>query len=295
MFSWRQRRALIQGIGIAVLIAALPSLSAGQPGGAARSIVFVLDNDLIAVRGAGVPPDHDYTHGAIVSLGRASAPGFVRRAFGRKPGCQDRDSRRLGCLAATTTLGQAIYTPRRDAAEPVPGERPYAGWLYASMMVHMVRPGRARSFGAEVGVTGPASLAEPVQEGAHRLLRNEPQLGWEHQLRNGPGVALRYSEVRRTERPVGDVGVGGLALRWGANVGTVGTTMSAGAEGSLGTRGDLPWSPSQPEFEHPTRWYALVGYRQDAVLRSALIEGRGESGRAERRVLVGQVEAGVGY
>ena len=51
----------------------------------------------------------------------------------------------------------------------------------------------------------------------------------------------------------------------------------------------------QPEFEQPTRLYAVVGYRQDAVLRSDFIDGRGDSGRAERRGLVGQVEAGVGY
>ena len=118
-----------------------------------------IENDLIAVRGVGAPPDYDYTHGTRVAAAWAGAPAWVRRATGRRPACRDAAARQLGCVATALEVGQEIYTPRRDAPRPVPGERPYAGWLYASAAVRTVSPGRVRAAGIEVGVTGAPSLA----------------------------------------------------------------------------------------------------------------------------------------
>ena len=272
-----------------------PAAVAAQAPSAAHSIVVTIDNDLIAIRGAGVPPDYDYTHGATVAISWAGAPESLRRALGRRHNCPGAEARHRGCIATALAVGQRIYTPRHDAAEPVAGERPYAGWLYAAAMVRVVARDYVRSLGAEVGVTGPPSLAEPVQNGVHRLLHNEAQRGWTHQLSAAPGFAVRYDEVRRSEWEVGRMGLAAIALRWGATAGTVVTGFAGGAEGTLGLRGDLPWSPSEPEVARPTRLSVLVAFRQDAILHNVFVEGRGASGRAEPRPFVGQAELGVRY
>ena len=258
-----------------LLLGAVPAAAGAQLVGPARSVALRLDNDLIALRGAGVPPDHDYTHGARITLAWAGAPPFVRRVHGRASACRTPEARRAGCVATAVAVGQEIYTPRRDAPSPVPGERPYGGWLFASATTRVVEPGRARSFGADIGVSGPLSLAEPVQDGVHRLLRNEAQLGWAHQLPTALGVTVRYGEVRRAERTMGRSAARAVALRWGAAAGTVVTALLVGGDVALGLGGSgVPWSPAEPEVERPMRVYALAGYRQDAVLHDAFIDGR---------------------
>ena len=134
-----------------------------------------------------------------------------------------------------------------------------------------------------------------MQDGAHRLLGNETQLGWAHQLPTSFGVTVRYGEGRRAERTLGQSAAAAVALRWGAVAGTVITALSAGADATLGLRGDRPWSPAEPEVEQPARFYARAGVRQDVVLRNVFVEGRPGSGRAERRPFVAQADVGVGY
>ena len=283
------------GAPLALLVAFMPALAVAQSAGAARSVALVFDNDLIAVRGAGVPPDYDYTHGAMVAISWAGAPRFLRLTLGRESNCRLAEARRAGCIATAITIGQAIYTPRRDSVMPIPGERPYAGWLYASATARRVATGRARSLGVEVGVTGPPSLAEPVQDGVHRLLGNEAQLGWAHQLPTHVGFAVRYDEVRRVDRMSGGT-AGAMSFRWAAVAGTEIAALSAGADVTVGLHSDLPWTPREPEVERPSRLYLLAGYRQYAVLRNVFVEGRpGGSGRAELKSHVGQLGAGVGF
>ena len=280
---------------VVVLVASPLATATAQAAVAKRSVEFTLDNDLLAVRGAGPPPDYDYTQGMRVALAWSGATSLVRQLLGRPPNCRSLEAVRAGCISTAITLGQEIYTPRRDSSQPVPGERPYAGWLYASATARRAKPGRVRSLGVELGVSGPPSLAEPVQNGVHRMLRNQPQLGWAHQLPTALGVTVRYGEGRRTERALGRSAVGDAVLRWSAAAGTVVTSLSAGADATLGLRGDLPWSPSEPEVPQPTRLYVRAGVRQDAVLRNVFVDGRGGSGRADRRLFVAQAEVAIGY
>jgi hypothetical protein len=47
---------------------------------ATRSVIITIDNDLIAVRGRGAPPDYDYTHGAIYTHSYGSI-SLIMHAF----------------------------------------------------------------------------------------------------------------------------------------------------------------------------------------------------------------------
>jgi hypothetical protein len=284
-------------------LTSLPAGVAAQDGpagrdGSRRAVRVVVDNDLFAVRGGGVPPDYDYTHGTRATVAWRAAPRWLRRrggVSGTAPGCHTAAARAMGCRAASLTVGQEIYTPRQDAPAPVPGERPYAGWLHATGAAVAVRAGRTRTLAVTAGVTGPPSLARPVQDGVHRLMRNQPQLGWAHQLRAGAGVEVAYAEVRRGERRVGGSGIAAVRGQWGATLGTVRAGLGVGGDGTLGLRGPRPWSPAEPEVERPPRAYLLGGVRQDWVLRDAFVEGRGARAGAVRRPLVPQGEVGGGY
>ncbi len=283
-YSRRIRRCAVTAAAL------LPCCVAAQEPAATRALRLTVDNDLIALRGAGVPPDYDYTHGMRLAAAWDGAPRGLRRLARRPARCRSPGGRDRGCLVTAVEVGQEIYTPRRDAPTPVPGERPYAGWLYASAAARGVTPGHVRTLRATAGVTGAASLAEQVQDGVHRLLHNAPQLGWAHQLGTAPGVALSYDEAHR---------LGALRGYWGVTAGTVRVAASAGAELTVGLGAQRAWSPLEPEMERPRRAFVVVGYRQDWVGRDVLIEGRrsdrAAGAGARRRPLVGQAELGAGY
>lgn len=286
------RRFLAAALVAAGTVSAVPAHAQFQH--ATRVVQVGFENDLIAVRGPGVPDDYDYTSGLRFSMLRSTAPSWLRELV-KHPGRCDADvGRHGGCVATGAGVMQQIYTPRQNSSTPVPGERPYAGWLFGSLDMTLVSPGRSRTFGVDAGVTGPMSFAERVQNGLHHLLDNTPKLGWKDQVANAPGLVVRYDEGLRGERARGRA-VTAVDLHWGAATGNIVNALTVGAEVSVGLRASLPWSPAEPRIERPTRAYLFVAYQQDAVLQSVLIEGRDDAPGAARRPLVGQVEAGLGY
>ena len=239
-------------------------------GAASAQVQVVIDNDLFGVRGADdPPPDYEYTHGLSVSW----------------------DAR----AGTRWEVGQRIYTPRRDAEEPLPGERPYAGWLFGAWE-RTATGARARSaLQVEAGVTGPPSLAEPVQNGLHRLAGYERQRGWAHQLRFEPGVVVSYT---RESRVMG-TGAGAARLEvlpsWAVRAGNVRTAAEAGVRARLGFRAGDAWAGAGAE----PGWSGWIeaGARQEAVLRDLFIDGSTFAERSpdvERRTWVAQGEAAFG-
>src|SRR5690606_6337352 len=109
----------------------------------------------------------------------------------------------LRCLACTAPrafelrFGQEIYTPENTwSSELVADERPYAGWSYGALALQGERPastGRRVGFDSvalEVGVVGPASLAERTQTLLHREKEVAMPRGWDHQLGNELGAVV---------------------------------------------------------------------------------------------------------
>jgi hypothetical protein len=210
-------------------------------------VTITLDNDILALRGRGAPADYDYTHGLTVAVKTDSARRFL--------------------------VGQRIYTPRRDAPEPVPGERPYAAWLFAGAQIARGE----RTAAVEIGITGPAALGEPVQNGVHRLLGSERQEGWEHQLGFEPGILLRLQEARRW-----DWGPAQIRPEVSIALGNVRTAADAGAHAAVG-RGRGP--------------YARIGARREWVLRDLFLDGNTFRSRSSARKLpfVSEGEAAAGF
>lgn len=247
---------------------AIPCVAVAQR---AETITLRFDNDILALRGRGAPPDYDYTQGLHLTAEFHVLPRPFRRWMSAEEPSGART--RLG-------VGQRIYTPRQDGSEPVPGERPYAGWLFMGADVLIPLSGIEHRIGVELGVTGPAALGELVQNGFHRLVGSTQQEGWNHQLQGELAGLVRYGAAWPQEfggvhvRPQGEIGVG---------------TLWSGAAGGLDLRFGAP-----PEARG---LYAEGQVRQEWVARNLFLDGNTfhESVRAEKRAWVSEVGVGIGY
>ena len=225
-----------------------------------------IDNDVFAVRGLGRrPPDYEYTHGTIVSW---------------------------NARGGRWEVGQRIYTPRRDSTAPVPGERPYAGWLYGAWERIALSPRTRTRLRIEAGVTGPPSLAEPVQDAIHRLGGYERQLGWAHQLGFEPGVVASYGREHRLAAVVRGTTRWEALPSWTVRAGNVRTGAEAGVRARLGFGAGDAWTGAGAA-PGVSGWLEVAG-RQEVVLRDLFLDGntvRGRDPPVEKRRWVAQGEA----
>lgn len=223
-------------------------------------------------------PDHDYTHGMWAAAELTGAPVWGRLAPGVAP-CGE-EAPGAPCAETRVEVGQRIFTPYYDAAEPVPGERPYAGWLYAAATARLRAPGLRREVRVEAGVTGPPSLGGSVHRAYHHLLGVWEPRGWEGQLAFEPAASLRWREWRpRSAR------IGGATLEagseWSAALGTLRTSAALGLR-ARAERGAL---------------HAVGAAAGEWVGRDLFLDGntlRDGGVRVERRPWVGRWSAGVG-
>lgn len=194
--------------------------AARRAGGA---VALALDNDIFATT------DRHYTNGVRLAIMLPPTRGMERGAA------------RLGRAADWgLVFGQQIFTPEDLAArEPVPDDRPYAGWLYAGIVLRLRggdpwnQPGGLPvldTFELDLGAVGSWSLADATQRYVHRALNADEPGGWEHQVQQGPALQvswLRQVRLLHARLPLGlELDVTPHA---GAAVGTVLTQGRAGA------------------------------------------------------------------
>lgn len=150
------------------------------------SVGLVWENDLFA------KTDRHYTNGVRLTL-MLPPPRALSDAVGRGLG----RSCDWGIVA-----GQQIFTPEDlTTEEPAAGDRPYAGWLYAGIVLR-VRGGGAWDdgerfpvldmFELDVGFVGHGSLADATQRTIHALTGSELPRGWRTQICDGPGVQVTW-------------------------------------------------------------------------------------------------------
>ncbi|HEY7860534.1 MAG TPA: lipid A-modifier LpxR family protein, partial [Gemmatimonadaceae bacterium] len=123
-------------------------------------------------------PDGEYTNGLRVSLSRSAAPLWGRFVLSAAP-CTGRESAGTRCLTTEFAIAQQMYTPeplshhasdlesRRTSAQsrvltgesasdsvisaPIPGDRPFAGWLHGDVTANIISEKRLTSFGLVAG------------------------------------------------------------------------------------------------------------------------------------------------
>ena len=242
------------------------------------------DNDTDAyVPGPGTT-DRNYTQG--VRVNRFAPPGVlpgpVRWFADRVPGFGARGTERQFGLAA----GQEIYTPDAlSTRTPILGDRPYAGWLYAGGILTRRDERVMRSLEVQLGMVGPASRAEDVQRWWHRRLGIRPPQGWDHQLRDEPGLIV---SCQQRWRPWGRRRHLDLVPHGGVTLGNVRTEANVGGTLRFGLPlpDDFgPWR-NAPATSERTRFdlYVFARVEGRGVARNLFLDGNtfGPSQRVSR-------------
>jgi len=96
------------------------------------------------------------------------------------------------------SLTQQMFTPT-DLTQStlIEDDRPYAGWLYGEIGLHQSSPRHLDSLSLQVGVVGPASGMEQLQEFVHKKIDSDIAQGWDNQIKNELGVQLNYQHKWR--------------------------------------------------------------------------------------------------
>jgi len=260
-----------------------------------------------------VNTDRHYTHGTRfgwVSDKTTGGPDVVRDTLDMLYPLADVSGGRIGF-----TLGQSIFTPEDTATRDlVLDDRPYAGWLYGAVALYAEADWTGPtgheyttldSVELSLGVVGPASYADEVQNGWHEIIGVSRANGWDHQLDNEPAVALFFERKWRPD----PLEVGGfeadLIPHLGGSLGNVFTLANAGITFRIGENLKTDFGPPQirPAFSGPGAvspdtdwaWYLFAGAQGNAVGRNIFLDGNtfSDSHSVDSKPFVGDFQFGA--
>ncbi len=134
------------------------------------------------------------------------------------------------------SLGQNIYTPENISRKDlIKDDRPYAGWTYLSLTFHVKNTVKLDVFEVTMGIVGPSSLAEETQRIIHGWIESKDPKGWDHQLRNEPGLIIGWQRNWRLFNKGMGSGFGfDVIPHIGGVVGNVATFANIGGEMRIG-------------------------------------------------------------
>ena len=180
-------------------------------------------------------------------------------------------------------IGQNIYTPdNTEATALVPGDRPYAGWLYLGVGVVWKNAQVRNSLVLNIGVVGSWSYAQEAQRLVHDLRGLNHPNGWDNQLHNELGVVAVYEREWRWPKQERRIGFDWEFIpHAGIAVGNVQTYANAGAELRAGFNlpDDFGTVPIGPVATTSTPVDGAQGARRSRHSVGAYVFGRAD-GRA---------------
>ncbi|MFT6387533.1 MAG: hypothetical protein ACJAUP_000904 [Cellvibrionaceae bacterium] len=236
---------------------------------------FYLDNDLFS------DTDDGYTNGIRFSAVSPDLDDFDEdpilpswlRSINRKLGFFRGDEIDLQ-RNMVVTLGQQMYTLDEryiDRTDVVEEDRPYAGWLYVGFGYQVSNFNRLDTAVFNIGVVGPSSRADDVQNTVHDARGFDKYQGWDNQLRDELGLQWLYTRKHKFYQPI-DVGKLGydIITQWGGSLGNVATYLEAGAEFRFGWNlpKDFGTSSASPGGDNSS-----PGSRFDSRVRNILFGG----------------------
>jgi hypothetical protein len=210
-------------------------------------------------------------------------------------------------------FGQNMFTPE-DILDPnpIPTDRPYAGWLYAGLVYQRHSEPAANfavmeNFEINLGLVGPDSGADDNQKIIHRWRFPEdiPQ-GWDNQIHDEPGLVLKYARLWRLSPVPCTVRYFDVIPRAGFELGNVAIFATVGATARLGF--NLPDdfgvqfidSPSSVSGRVSQRGngfsiYAFAGVDGRAVLHDITLDGNSfrSSARVDKYNFVNDLSWGI--
>ena len=197
-------------------------------------------------------------------------------------------------------LGQNQYTPvDTDTATLLTNDRPYAGWLYGSILLHAQLENQLRLVELSVGIIGPAALGEQAQNRWHDVINVPHANGWANQLHNEPGVQVswerRYRSWQWNEAVGTPLGID-LLLRHRVTLGNVATHLAGGMTVRLGWRMPADFGADLIRPGEPDRFsmYTYASSEVRAVARDIFLDGNTwrASHSVDKRPLVADLSLG---
>lgn len=292
-------RHAILPAGLLLLAAHAAPLLAEEPPWPDRGTLSVIyENDTFA------GTDRNYTNGIDISYlsGPQGAPApsrWLARTLMRATADD--------AVFAGLSIGQSIFTPRdTETTTPLPDQHPYAGWLHATFLTAVDSGTTLDSLALDVGLVGPSSGAEWVQNNVHDLMGADESQGWDNQLRDEFGFVVTYE---RKWRALAEWRRGGLGVDVMPNAAvSLGNVLTQGALGlTLRAGRDLGNDFGPPRvrpalggagFFTPRStwsWYFFVGANGRAVAYNIVLDGnafRDGGPSVNRKPLVAEGQAG---
>lgn len=158
-----------------------------------------------------------------------------------------------------------------DESEIQFGDRPFAAaiMLKSSILAKNQQQGLRIHSSFNIGLIGPGAFGEEMQVGIHKATGNKTPRGWRHQIRND--IVLNYNLGFEKQIAVVDKFFS-MQLQSNANVGTLFTNISVGANSVIGRFND-PFSLEGKKKNFQIYFYGqpiftFVGY--DATLQGGL-------------------------
>jgi hypothetical protein len=262
-------------------------------------ISFSLENDFVFDK------DNNYTNGARISyISPEDVPYWLEKTANVFPLLSTEGHKRWGFA-----VGQSMYAPNDISLQnPLLTDRPYAGWLYGTATLISDNDKTLDTFQLTAGIVGPSALAEQAQDFVHQTLEQQQPQGWDHQLKDEPGIIISYDRKWRGIYEISPFGFGfDITPSMGANLGNVDTSANVGLMARFGE--DLPSDYGPPlikpsvsgsDFFVPTKkfgWYVFGGISGKAVAQNIFLDGNTfrDSPSVDKEILVGGAQAGVAF
>lgn len=188
--------------------------------------------------------DRDYTSGLKLTwstpytsdVASAGWPSWFYPLMARLPFVNRPERER----AISFSFGQEIYTPEDiDTTEPITDDRPYAGRTYFAAGFHSKTERRRNTWELNVGILGPASMAEQAQGLIHKINGASDPQGWDNQLENEVTLDAIFETQWKLRRPGFRKGFAyDFIPHLGVRLGTVNVYINGGGEFRFGW--DMP-------------------------------------------------------
>lgn len=292
---WRLGATAVLALG---LVAVTASSAAAQGRADRGSLSVIVENDSL------VTSDRNYTSGVKLSYlsGARDPTGLSARLARILLGADSEDRVRFGLSA-----GQSIFTPEDiETRAPLPDQHPYAGWLYAELMLVVEAESTLDTLALELGIVGPNAAGEWVQTNVHEIVETTEPRGWDNQLHDELGVVLIYD---RKWRRLATWEMVGLEIDLTPNVGfSLGNVMTQAMAGLTFRIGQDLRSDYGPPRVRPSLagsgllrardefgWYVFAGAAGRGVAHNIFLDGNTirDSHEVDRRPWVADFQGGI--
>jgi lipid A 3-O-deacylase len=188
-----------------------------------------------------------------------------------------------GLQRISIDLSQQMYTPANTSVNPAnPHDRPYAGYLSANFSLLSDTEDHRSVLMLSLGVIGPASGGEALQNSFHDLIGQGHDAGWGSQIGNIPAIEVLHERTWRV--PMGSLAAVDTDFLPSLTIGVgdvrdyvqVGGTVriGQGLDSDFGVPRIRPGLSGGDAYT-PTRpfaWYLFAGVDGQAVLYDVLLQ-----------------------